>query len=53
MGVSVGRRSPNQNPVKSALDQIMGFMPMMYASYAVFLYRYLLDSIGRGKKRPK
>jgi hypothetical protein len=32
MGVSVGRRSPNQNPVKSALDQIMGFMPMMYAT---------------------
>ena len=32
MGVSVGRRAQNQNPVKSALDQIMGFMPMMYAT---------------------
>jgi len=32
MGVSVGRRAQNQNPVKSALDQIMSFMPMMYAT---------------------
>ena len=32
MGVSVGRRTQNKNPVQSALDQIMGFMPMMYAT---------------------